>query len=314
MRGVFDKIDLVLPESLKTSLIKDRATFFSGRTETVSRQGKALLKYYPQGSADSFISFHLYTLHSKYSRFVYKNPSQFKNFSEFVMQLRMVLPINFLQHAKLCRIDCAVDYELPLSSLKSGLHISRKSAVTRFISKSSHNSGLSIGKRPEEFLLYDKGKHAKLDHDLTRLEVRLTKKKLPVGKLGELPQLARPNEEGRRFRPFKAVDLKAIEVVSYKKLTSKREIFKAGELSALINECGFHRAKQILGKTRNYGRDYEPLTTVRRWAHRHPNEIFSESMTAFFSNWDSRILTMGIPEVDEDVVTGKLQLKAHEAK
>jgi hypothetical protein len=127
------------------------------------------------------------------------NPSSFSGFSEFLEIIDSFIDSSIL---KITRVDHTTDLPVRYSDLRNKIDVKNKSFRSDYCG--AKPTGMIIGKGNETICIYDKTIQAKLNYDLTRIEVREKFGSVGVSKLSDLDQLLETNP----FSKIRIMDLK----------------------------------------------------------------------------------------------------------
>lgn len=107
-------------------------------------------------------------------------PAAFSSSSSCINFLKRLFTKDELFNTKVMRLDLAVDLNQPIKDVIAGLDIPRKQKIDLHLANDRY-TGLTLGKKPEVFVAYDKNEEQKKRRspdiicceDITRLELRL---------------------------------------------------------------------------------------------------------------------------------------------
>lgn len=116
------------------------------------------------------------------------NPSSFNGFSEFLEIIDSFIDSTIL---KITRVDHMADLPVRYSELRNKIDVKFKAMRSDYCG--AKPTGMIIGKGNETICIYDKTIQAKLDYDLTRIEVREKFGSVGVSKISDLDQLLEVN-------------------------------------------------------------------------------------------------------------------------
>lgn len=177
------------------------------------------------------------------------NPSNWESYERLKIDLESFVDTDLLTIA---RIDSAVDLNIPVSDLFQSVRIKYKQDLTKHSEhyKKGFLTGFYMGNQPEIFCIYDKGyqlnkKKFKRDNsfptgELSRIEVRQTKHKVPVKEFKNLEDIINTN-------PFK--NLQCLEV--------SEDNHNRGILIDILYQKGMANIYTQLNKHNNFKRDYK---------------------------------------------------------
>ncbi len=176
------------------------------------------------------------------------NPTHFESNQKMMLVLGKLIDPAF---AKVTRLDCTVDVELPIEKVNRQLLVQRKRARSDF-DEGGRLTGVTYGKLPEVLCIYDKASKEKLPTPLTRLELKQFKHKIPIGTLAELGQL-------KTFCPF--AKFKFIDTKNPNELTRGKQI-KASFLREMVDSMGATGAMKYLNTQHNFNRNFGNVLTT----------------------------------------------------
>lgn len=304
---MIDKIDGCLDLQVPVDDIRRRADEAGLVTEITKLNGKSKphLRFYPTGG----INFELFNHKSKYVRVFKTIPSRFGKFRNYWAFFRQLLSAEDLLCAGFYRNDLCIDIPENFDSIFSGIYVERKQCSKLFgisdhwerSAKGNKNTGLQLGKAPEEILLYDKYEKEKKklggeSFGWTRLEVRVTKRKKPCSGFEDLPKL--PVHFGK-LGYFKNIKLKRATYYNRETLTSNQRELR-GEFRGIARELGIHRAYRSCNRAGNFKRDFKPIVKLED-ADIDFNKLLGVSLNRFFDGWDSSCFQKSTRELRENL-------------
>jgi hypothetical protein len=197
------------------------------------------------------------------ARYLITNPSRFKTFDDYRNTLIAILSRNDFECIKLMRLDFAVDLNLSFEEVRKRVRIRFKQYGHSFHVQGGTQTGITVGKRPEEICIYDKAREQKLEgEDRTRIEVRLWRQKVPVDYLHELPSIAGLDRNGDPFRPFEKVQVDDFELKHHREFSSRPDLIRVTRLTTLISYVGYQHARRFLNKGGKFNSMYGRFITV----------------------------------------------------
>lgn len=168
------------------------------------------------------------------------NPSRFPSFGKVDSIVNSV----FNSDPIIDRIDFNVDIAMPINDVLGSLMIKRKRAREVY-REYTEATGVYIGRNPDLYCLYNKALKDKLSGDLTRIERRLFKQKVPFRNYSELDFYL-------DFNPFESLSMYELKMTG-NRLSDEAKFKKLQELALLHGLTG---AKRILNSNQNFNRDY----------------------------------------------------------
>lgn len=203
---------------------------------------------------------------------IISNPNRFKTWQTYLNFMESILPQSSLQTAKITRLDLNIDFNMPFNLLIQQIDIKNKSTGTHYEDKKGDRTGIYIGKGSEILVIYDKGKKDNLSSTHSRVELRLSGRKLPTHSLYNLPQLLR---DKAFFH-----NIEGVHIVSASALLSEGQKHKAEEFQSILQRDGLYAARKALGRNRNFDRDVAKAFKISPWPI-HPSEIFKRGLQSF---------------------------------
>lgn len=200
------------------------------------------------------------------------NPNCFQSYFQYIDALKKTLPVDLYSNLSIVRLDIALDFfNVSFDEINQTLVMQKKQHIERFVNESSKEGSRYFGKGDEVFLLYDK-KHflmkkrkrnikrkdteALENEEFVRLEVKLTRKKIPTKSLGDLPQALLC----AKYNPFNVAHLLMHDLVPRKikfpiknidQFNSNLEwLYYYIRLQAIIETSGFQYAKRYSSRDR----------------------------------------------------------------
>lgn len=267
VQGGFDKMTMGFVFHIPISFLKERGeslgwTVKSHRLGSSKTWGVKFID--PKGRGFTFRLFHR---DSSASKIMSAKLSSFESFSDFASTLIALVGRNDFEVARLLALELKLDFEMEFIRLAQSINVLFKQMLRTNIQRGCELTGLNYGRGEDIFSLYDKRKELlqkhgmELDHDLSRLEARLSGKALSsvIEYVRDLPRLLRCDEEGPLFRPFGRLLFRDVELVAESELASREDLIKWGQLKGLFNCVGFDGAKRFLNEHKHFKRDYGHL-------------------------------------------------------
>lgn len=175
------------------------------------------------------------------------NPNRYLSFNELEDFLGRLI-LNFdpkCAEVKACHFN--IDLNASFDNILSSLIVKRKRKGCLFF-KSSEKTGLSIGCRPNEYVIYNKGLEQKKSNAMwTRIERRYTGEHCPIKSLADVRNLL-------QLEPFAEVQLADIP---YFNATTPSDWFKQLGVLSSIRENGAHFTYRKMSSSGQYQRDWE---------------------------------------------------------
>lgn len=247
---MIDKINLVTPREIDP---EEACQHLEGQfTKVVTTATKYhnrvfVFKTGPHSNLEHLVSLHSGPRHPSISQSkIEVNPSRFLSFDKLTEMLTALL--SRVDDLKVTRLDSAVDVQMPVSRIYQSLVITRKKH--REVYKLGHEvTGFYVGAFPEVISVYDKALESKVEGPLSRIEVRQSKGKVPVGSYWDLPFL-------REYRPFSR--MKFVKLAS-RPLTNLRDINKVRLLEESIAHLGSQGTAKTFNQHGNFLRNFGSL-------------------------------------------------------
>lgn len=183
------------------------------------------------------------------------NPNHFPNFKVMCDYVQDITGVD-LQYAKITRLDLNFDLAGPISYWKKYINVGSKAVHTQFYelgeNKDSFNNynlnyerntlvGIHVGgvQSEERLSIYKKEKKS----PNTRIEIKLTKRKLPVKKVNELAGIV-------RYKPFKQIMVRVWEVNKEKLSTEHRKRLTKDFVFLTEKTCLIHSVRDFQSEAR----------------------------------------------------------------
>lgn len=235
---------------------------------------------------DQHIYLELYRIDSRYSRKLLTNPKFFFSVVEYSNFLIQLFGLNQYENLKLYRLDFNVDLKLSFDEVKKMLRVKYKNINRHNLNRGCDLKSLLFGGGDSKIAVYDKktqleSKGIQIDEDVTRIEVRLTGKELPVSLLCELSCLASLNNHGRFLNPFNRVSLEPVILIDINNVDSHEQLIKLVRLQTLMDAEGFDYAYKFLNRNGNFNRDYRGLISYGD-SSIDLNKVFHDNLSDFF--------------------------------
>ncbi len=205
---------------------------------------------------------------------VITNPNHYPSF-EFMfdyLEHKLGLPIEF---TKITRLDLNCDLDGPLKYWKNFINVKHKQNYKQFyvgkydLSYVQNNlTGIHVGgtSSEERLCIYERD-----DIEKTRIEIKLTDRKIPVKKTTDLPLIVR-----RDFKPFQYIEVRNWEILN-STLTTEKRINQAKDFTFLTEQtCLIQSLRQLQHKARlpNCCFDYTERIDL--------NAIWKDNAVSFF--------------------------------
>lgn len=267
-RAGIDKLNATFTEPIEISAVASLARLQGIECQKVRLKNKHHLKIVRQKCVFLFPL----TGNQEYITGFVSNPNQFMSWQNYLSFTESIVPAESLKASKISRLDLNLDFALPFSDLIQQIDIKNKSTATTHEEKAGHRTGLYIGKNPELILIYDKSKKDNLSEPQSRIELRLTGKKVPCYSIYNLPQYI---SAGDQFTMLAGCKLSFNEIG----LTEVQEQ-KLQEFKTLAKRDGLYASRKFMNQTRNFDRDFAKLIQSTQWAAQ-PNELFKSQIRSF---------------------------------
>jgi hypothetical protein len=219
-------------------------------------------------------------IHLKLDRFgesivgLVSNPNHHLSWAQYLNFLQKVISQDSLDSIQITRIDLNLDFDISFKELISSLDFDFKQSSLIFMDQSGERTGLSLGKGAEIVVVYDKGRKERTPHSWSRIEVRLSKNKLPTKSLS---QVSATLLRSSAFSHIKGLHF------SNPNLYNQLEKEKFVHFLFLAERDGFFAAKKQLNQQRNFRRDISKLVEIQMW-DKQPIELFQSTLNRFLTN------------------------------
>ena len=228
--------------------------------------------YFEIGQGDRILHFRLGRPDNPLSSGLLSRPSAFETLAAYHTFLRQLLRDDELDELQISRLDIAIDYEIPLSSLLRGLDVTHKFARASYDDLGALRTGMLIGRGPEKILVYDKAYESGLPSPLTRIEIQLSGKKLPTRSYRNLAETL------KTWSPFRAIHLHEVELAS--NFLSEAQQERRNQLHYLMERDGLLAARRVLNQNQNFDRDFSPLMALTPWSEQ-PSDAYTKGIRKF---------------------------------
>jgi hypothetical protein len=168
------------------------------------------------------------------------NPSHYEGLKELTNVISEVIDYNKL---RITRMDHKADLLVSYSELKNKIDVKFKILKSDY--HGSKPTGMNIGSGNQTICIYDKAIQSKLDHPLTRIEVREKFKSLKVSKLSELGNLLDNN-------PFSNIRIMDLSEATNSGSPKNYQRLKDG-----IQAKGLLITRKELSQSNNFNKTYE---------------------------------------------------------
>lgn len=196
------------------------------------------------------------------------NPNQFKSWRDYINFLEKVVPIERIRTAKVSRLDLNLDFKCSLTQLIQSLNVKNKSVSHSFTDKGGIRTGLIIGKNPGSFTIYDKALKTSTLSPHSRIELRLSKNRLPTKSTYEIPSLL---VSTAFFEELEGLSVTFPDTAHPERLLKFKSIFERD---------GFYAARKAMSITRNFDRDLARHLKIEQWASQ-PSNLFKSEIKKF---------------------------------
>ncbi len=269
--GCIDKLELSLVVPINRADIE-------AKTEGISRETRLRDKrWYLE--IEKGMGIYLYLGHPdnvELSRLITR-PSAFKTFGEYQSYLYKYFGRERISSARITRMDLTVDYLLPWESVVKGLDIKNKRKRVQYMEHSGDRTGIQVGSSGEVIVIYDKGAEAKLNQEITRIEMQLKGRKVPIRYFSDLNLLVERVERSKLFGDVILNDISFTELMEM----GPSRLQRLDELKALVKHEGFFIARKKLNTSNNFNRDYVPMFKMVLW-EKQPQEALCEALVNYF--------------------------------
>lgn len=205
---------------------------------------------------------------------IVSNPNKFSSFVKYMNSLGIILSGRFYL-VSITRLDFNLDFQAPLMEVLTCLDFKKKSNNGTFLSKSGTKTGMQVGAGEETCIVYDKGKKERIKADWTRVELRLTGKKLITRKLTELS--ARVLEHPC-FDNYIGLRLTFTD----SNFLSEEQKDKQNHFKNILQHDGYFMARKKFSKNRNFDRDFNDLIKIEKW-ETQPDQLFNQHIFNFLN-------------------------------
>lgn len=290
-----DKADAFLHQAVNIEEVKRRAEEL-GLPYFYERIGKHQNTHALRiGDRDNYhVYLELYRIDSPYSRKLLTNPRHFPSIVEYSNFIVHLFGLSQFECLTPYRLDFYVDLDMSFEELKKMLRIKYKQ-INRHNSNRGYNLNyLLFGGSHEKIAIYDKSdqlrnKSIEPERDITRIEIRLTSKALPVTGISQLTSLASYGRHGRLFEPFNRVSLEPVTLADINNIKNRKDLIKLVKLQTLMDAEGFDYARRFLNQNGNFRRDYLGLITFSESPF-DLNEIFLNELFSFMRKTRHQLL------------------------
>jgi hypothetical protein len=170
-----------------------------------------------------------------------------------------------------------------------GTIVRYKRCSQTYKSKGGKPDSLTLGKGTSVATIYGAGKKYGLTDNgaVTRIEVRLEGRDVPIRLFSELPTIKLANPKTLRyFDPFRHVTLQLVSLKNLNDLDcTVEQASRYGRLETLLKTGGYSYAKQHLNKNKHFARDYGCFLDVGPWPYSQPNDVLRRHLIDYFRGW-----------------------------
>ncbi|MCB0404711.1 MAG: hypothetical protein KDD51_07975 [Bdellovibrionales bacterium] len=202
-------------------------------------------------------------------------PCRFKSLQKFIQVLTDFFGES-IGSARIRRIDFAIDLTQSLEDLYWKVDFCRKQLVTGYSSRCGQPTGITAGAGTEVQKLYDRFKKTKGQDDHRRIEVCLTKKKIPAATLAELV-----GYDPKRIAITVFLNIRFFSISITSRDLTKARYRRQIEIKTLIDNIGYTDARRRLNRNRNFHRDYANLLKITPELIQ-PQDLLASSLNAFW--------------------------------
>jgi hypothetical protein len=195
------------------------------------------------------------------------NPTHFNCHKEMIETVGLLVNPST---TKISRLDFAVDVKIPIEAINGMLLVPRKRARMEY-AEGKDLTGIYYGRPPEILTVYDKALKSGCSGPLTRLEMRVTKHKIPIDTLEDLPLLM-------THEPF--VSLKFIDTKNPTEFEGNRHQ-KASFLREHLQILGATGAYKLLNKHHNFNRCFKGILKKQEDIP-DLDQLFQQNLKSFF--------------------------------
>jgi len=237
------------------------------------------------GARDNYhVYLHLYRVDSQYSRKFLTNPKYFPSVVEYTNFLIQLFGLNQYESLTLYRLDFHVDLNISFNEVKKMLRVRHKQINRHNSNRGCELNYILFGGGDCVIAVYNKTKELQdkgidIDTDITRIEIRLTSKAVPVSLLCELSNLA-SLKNGRPLDPFNRVSLEPVTLRDIDTVRDRKTLIKLVRLQTLMEAEGFDYAHRFLNKNDNFKRDYQGLISYSE-SPVDLNKLFHDNLADF---------------------------------
>lgn len=234
---------------------------------------------------DMHIHLELHRIDSRYSRKLLTNPKHFPSVVEYANFLIQLFGLNQYECITLYRQDFYVDLDISFSEVKKMLRIKHKQINRHNSNKGCELNYLLFGGGDCVIAIYNKTaelqkKGIEIDKDVTRIEIRLTGKAMPVSLLRDISSLASLGRGGRLLNPFSRVSLEPVTLTDIDTVKDRKSLIKLVKLHTLMEAEGFDYAHRFLNQNDNFKRDYRGLISYSD-SPVDLNKLFHDNLSDF---------------------------------
>ncbi|MEE6249368.1 MAG: hypothetical protein VX583_03150 [Bdellovibrionota bacterium] len=203
------------------------------------------------------------------------NPNRFGEWGVFLKFLTTLFPAHLLEQMSVSRLDLNIDFDYSFKDLIESIDIKNKSLAIQYTDRSGVRTGMNIGKGNEYIVIYDKTKVDDIEKPRTRMELRLSGKKLPTKSIFDLPHA---------LRDLQAFDFLSCHNLSFNSLVTRKELLeRQQEFKIVLGREGYYAARKAFNLNRNFKRDFASLIELTNWTIQ-PLQLFQEHIKAFIGD------------------------------
>lgn len=300
MRAAIDKLDGIFHEEVNIEQLQRRAQELGLRftPERIGSERRWAIRFGNENG--EHIHIELRFQNSTHSRKLISNPSRFRTFRGYKNFLFSLFGRNESENVRILRMDFCIDIESKFSDMIQWIRVPYKRINRADINKNKTKTGITFGRGDLIICVYDKTeeqrrKGIELDRDVTRIEVRLSRDKLPIQYIYELPGLLGLSTEGRSFTPFSFVSIEPVRLEPIERFSTP-PLLNAKAVDRLINRVrldtylnvgGLDLARKQMNVHGNFNRDVRGLVTFEEYPHDLDSVLMSH-LESFFGRQRSQ--------------------------
>lgn len=275
-----DKLNAIFTQPLRIEDIHEHCLLFA--CFVTQRYLKDRNLYLEISHGDQYIHLRL-TRDRAYAVNMLTNPNRFGSWEVYLEFIQNILTPTVIQSAQISRLDLNLDFACSFQDLIQSVDVKNKKWGAHFVDQAGERTGLILGKGAETIEIYDKSRKSNLPTPQTRLELRLSGRKLPTHKISEVPRVV------KQTPLFKGVEGSSLTISS--EGVTDAQASRLNEFKLILKREGLHVAKKSMNQDRNFERNFAKLIEIKKW-DLQPSQLYQDAIQGFFHTIKGGLLAL----------------------